>query len=142
MPYIHILLGGAAPDQAQCRTLIDRTTRLMVEVMGKRAEVTSVALSPLPADHWGIGGAPVTAQGPRPAHVDVKITTGTNTPAEKARLVAELRRMLEDVAGPIAEASYVVIHELAADAWGYGGLTQAARREAAAANTEGRRKQA
>jgi 4-oxalocrotonate tautomerase len=47
--------------------------------------------------------------------------------------------MLEEVAGPVAEVSYLVIHELPADAWGYGGLSQAARQASAAATPAGMR---
>jgi 4-oxalocrotonate tautomerase len=128
MPYIHITLGGPEPTVDQCRFLIDKATRLTNEIMGKRAEVTAVAVSALGSGRWGIGGAPTAGDGPPPAHIDIKITRGSNTPAQKARLVAELRRMLEEVIGGCAEASYTVIHELPAEDWGYGGLTQAARR--------------
>jgi 4-oxalocrotonate tautomerase len=41
--------------------------------------------------------------------------------------LAELQRQL-GAGRPLAEASYVTVRELPATDWGYGGLTQAARR--------------
>jgi 4-oxalocrotonate tautomerase len=35
---------------------------------------------------------------------------------------------LNELLGPLAEASYIIVRELPAEDWGYGGHTQAARR--------------
>ncbi|WP_422845065.1 tautomerase family protein [Acidovorax sp. M2(2025)] len=45
---------------------------------------------------------------------------------------AELRQQLAGD-GPLAEASYVIVRELPAGDWGYGGRTQQARKAALAA---------
>lgn len=82
----------------------------------------------LPAGHWYVGGDEVR----RPtALLEISITAGTNTAEEKAAFVsaafAELQRQLgED--GLLEEASYVVVRELPATDWGYGGRTQQARK--------------
>jgi phenylpyruvate tautomerase PptA (4-oxalocrotonate tautomerase family) len=39
--------------------------------------------------------------------------------------VANLR--LNEVLGPLPEATYAAIHAVDADSWGYGGVTQSAR---------------
>ena len=73
---------------------------------------------------WTVGAGPVRAAG----HLDVKVTAGTNTPEEKRRFVSEAVRLLRSVIGPILNpVCYVVVHEVAADAWGYDGRTQADR---------------
>ncbi len=41
-----------------------------------------------------------------------------------------MNAMLKELLGPLPAASYVAIHEIPADAWGYDGLTQAARKPA------------
>lgn len=48
-------------------------------------------------------------------------------------MIAALHRLLGDTLSAVPEASYIVIHEIAASDWGYAGLTQAARRPAASA---------
>ena len=43
-------------------------------------------------------------------------------------IVAEAMVLLRRVLGPgLHDVSYVVVHDLPRDSWGYGGLTQAAR---------------
>lgn len=64
--------------------------------------------------------------------LEINITQGTNTTQEKATFIhavfTELQRQLGDHAAPLEEASYVIVREVAASDWGYGGQTQLARR--------------
>ena len=124
MPFIDITLAGTRLSESDKSRLHREATRLMHEVMGKRREVTAVRISEGASVDWAIAGAPVTRVA---AHMDVKITTGTNTSEQKARLVEEAWRLLDAVIGGLPEATYVVVHEVAADAWGYAGRTQADR---------------
>jgi 4-oxalocrotonate tautomerase len=102
-------------------------TRLMAELLGKQADLTAVVIQDLPAAQWHIGGAAVEHP---TALLEVNITAGTNTPSQKAAFIvaayAELERQL-GAGGPLAQASYVIIRELPAGDWGYGGRTQAER---------------
>jgi 4-oxalocrotonate tautomerase len=96
------------------------------------AVVTAALTADIPAARWLIGGSDVQ----RPtALVEIQITAGTNTVAEKAAFVAlahaELQQQL-GAGGPLEAATYVVVQELPATDWGYGGQTQAARRQAVA----------
>jgi 4-oxalocrotonate tautomerase len=88
-----------------------------------------VLIEQVSAAGWSIGAKPVTVAG----HLDMKVTEGTNTPEEKARFIAAAAQLLKDVLGPeLPTATYVVVHEVPADSWGYDGLTQDYRRGAAA----------
>ena len=62
--------------------------------------------------------------------MDIKVTAGTNTDAEKAEMIGLGMAMLSEVVGPAPEASYIVIHDLDAGVWGYNGRTQKARAQA------------
>jgi len=109
-------------------------TRITAETLGKRAEVTAVTIDDLPAARWYVGGQVIQ----RPtAMLDITITAGTNTAAQKSAFIAaahdELRRQL-GAGGPLEEASYVSVREVAATDWGYGGRTQQDRRAPAAQN--------
>ena len=126
------LLLKVAPLQnpERYQALAQALTGLTHTLLGKRPEVTAVLIEDLPAAQWHVGGAPVR----RPtALLEISITAGTNTPAEKAGFVRaayeELGRQLAQ-GGPLEEASYVIVRELPATDWGYGGHTQAARRQA------------
>ncbi len=108
--------------------LAQALTDLTARVLGKRPEVTAVLIDDLPAACWFIGGQATTEA---TALLQIDITAGTNTEAEKATFVAqafaELQRQL-GAGQPLAPASYVTVRELPASDWGYGGHTQAARR--------------
>jgi 4-oxalocrotonate tautomerase len=96
----------------------------MAVVAGKRREVTAVRIAGSEAALWTIGG---TACDKTTAYVDVKITHGSNSLQEKAALIGRLHSLLTETLGELAEASYIVIHELPAENWGYAGSTQAER---------------
>lgn len=128
MPFIRLTLGKAVmPSQQQ--SLARRATDLIAAILHKRAAVTAVQVVGAGSDTWCIAGDVVPAV-QTPAHAELFITEGTNTPAEKAAMIAALHRALEETCGPLPEASYIVIHEVPAGNWGYGGLTQAARQQA------------
>lgn len=108
--------------------LAQALTALTARVLGKRPEVTAVLIEDLPAARWHIGGQATTEA---TALLQIDITAGSNTEAEKAAFVAqafaELQRQL-GAGQPLASASYVSVRELPPTDWGYGGRTQAARR--------------
>jgi 4-oxalocrotonate tautomerase len=83
----------------------------------------------VPAARWHMGGTDVT--GPT-AFLEISIIAGTNTPQEKAAFIAAAFVELQTQLGlgqPLASASYVIVREVPATDWGYGGQTQAARRQ-------------
>jgi 4-oxalocrotonate tautomerase len=123
MPYIELKLEPT-PSPEQADRLARGITDALVTVAGKRREVTAVRLSGNKAALWTIGGSACEKTS---AYVDVKITQDSNSRQEKAALIECLHRLMTDTLGELAEASYIVIHELPAENWGYAGLTQAAR---------------
>ena len=113
----------------RCQALASALTALTAQLLGKRPEVTAVVIEDLPAVRWYVGGRSV----PGPAALlEISITQGTNTAAEKAAFIAaafaELQRQLGHGAGSFENASYVVVRETPAADWGYCGQTQAARK--------------
>lgn len=105
-------------------------TQLSTQHLEKRAEVTAVIIDDLPPVRWSIGGE--LPNGPS-AWLEISVTEGTNTQAQKANFISAAYAALQTVLGrgqPLALASYVIVRELPATDWGYGGQTQAARRDA------------
>jgi 4-oxalocrotonate tautomerase len=105
-------------------------TRITARQLGKRAEVTAVMIEDLPAAQWFTGGREIR----RPtAMLEISVTQGTNTAAQKAAFIdaafAELQRQLAP-GEALEEASYVIVRELPATDWGYDGITQAERKRA------------
>ncbi|MDQ0323652.1 4-oxalocrotonate tautomerase [Pararhizobium capsulatum DSM 1112] len=125
MPFVHIQVAGAHIGTGEKQQLQKQATSFMVDIMRKRPDVTAVLVDVAEPGSWAIGGEPATVA----AHLDVKVTRGTNTHEEKARFVAEVAAMFRKVLGPdLPIATYVVVDEIEADAWGYDGVTQEERR--------------
>lgn len=127
MPFINISISKPTISKTQKQKLFDETTRLMTEVLGKNAELTSVRIDQFPPDSWAINKTSMTDRDEIGVHMDIKITAGTNTDDEKADMIKQAMMMIKDIIGATPEASYIVIHELKASSWGYDGQTQAAR---------------
>lgn len=121
----------AAP--ARLQALAQTLTELTARLLGKRLPVTAVLIEELPAAHWYVGGRSVA--GPT-ALLEISVTQGTNTAQEKADFIAAAFGVLQQqlgAGGPLEPASYVIVRELPATDWGYGGQTQAARQRAKSA---------
>ena len=121
---LHTNLPLDPPRQTQ---LAKALTSITAEVLGKRPDVTAVLLHTVPAAQWFIGGVVSTQP---TAMLQFDITAGTNTAEQKAAFIAAVWAALEHQLGggqPLAPASYVIVRELPATDWGYGGLTQRAR---------------
>ncbi len=124
MPFIRITVGGAPVTATERSALQERFTAEIHKHLRKRREVTAVAVESLPPGAWAIDGVEMST---RTAHVEMAITAGTNTPEEKASMIAAADRALREILGTLPEATYAVIQEIAADAWGYNGKTQQTR---------------
>lgn len=123
MPYINAKISGQ-PSQAVADSVIDFLTKYTAEILGKKTEVISVALEFIPTQHWAIGGIGLAAQGVGSFYLDIKITEGTNSKNEKATYVQKVFSAFESVLGKLHPASYIVLHDVRADAWGFAGATQ------------------
>jgi len=114
-------------NPSRYRALAEALTRITHEQLGKRAEVTAVVIDDVPAARWHVGGSDVQ----RPtALLEISITQGTNTTEQKAAFIATAFAELEDQLGAgdgLEPASYVIVREVPATDWGYGGHTQATR---------------
>jgi len=133
MPYINIAVTNGPLSSAQKQRLFDETTRLMAEVLHKNPALTAVRIDEHPAENWAIAGKALSTSGRPGVHMDIKVTGGTNTDAEKAEMIDRAMAMLKEVVGTVPEASYIVIHDLDAGAWGYNGQTQKSRAQDRAA---------
>jgi 4-oxalocrotonate tautomerase len=123
MPFLDVKISrGDTPDDVTA--IASELTQLTHDLLGKKREVTAVAIDWVPPQQWFIGEQSLAAAGRRSFFLKIEITTGTNTKDQKAAFVAAVFAAMEQLLGPLAPASYVVIQEVAADAWGYAGRTQ------------------
>lgn len=124
MPFINVKVAGQPLAQGQVRSIQTGVTALMADILHKVGPLVGVLIEEVPLAGWSVGGEPVACA----AQVDAIISAETNTPEEKGRFIAETSRLLKEVLGSgLAVVSYVVVHEVPKDSWGYDGLTQADR---------------
>lgn len=123
MPYLNCKLC-VPPSQEVTAKIASVLTDLTAEVLKKKRELTAVAVEYVAPEQWYIGGTSLADQSLRSFYLDIKVTEGTNTKDEKALYVSRVFAAVEAIVGSVAPASYIVIHEVRADSWGYQGQTQ------------------
>ena len=123
MPYLNVKVS--IPESSETA---DKIVAVLMkhtsEVLGKKPDVTSIEIDFIAPDKWFVGGVRVSEQKAVTFYLDIKVTDGTNTKAEKAKYVKNVFSDFESILGPITPASYIVIHDVRADSWGFQGRTQ------------------
>ena len=130
MPTLTLKTSFALATPAAARAAA-ALTDLTARCLGKRAEVTAVMVESGRVSAWTIGGE--VAHAPT-AWLEIDITAGTNSAAQKAAFIEAAYGVMAALAANeasasegLALASYVIVRELPATDWGYGGRTQQAR---------------
>jgi 4-oxalocrotonate tautomerase len=123
MPILDLKLS-AEPSRdlvaAASEILIELTTR----ILHKKRELISIAIDFVPPEHWVVGGATLADQHKRSFYLEIKIVDGTNLKDEKAAYLAAVFEAFGRLLGDLHEESYIHLHDVRADAYGYGGRTQ------------------
>lgn len=127
MPQLNLDLI-AAPSASLSAQAIAGLTQLTATLLGKRADITAVGVRYVDAAHWGIAGQSLAERDERAFYLEVLVTAGTNVSSDYSAYLAAAHALLSELLGGVNPASYVVIREVRADAWGYGGVSQEGRR--------------
>ena len=121
MPFINVKVAGKPLEPRQITEIQKGITTLMADVLHKVGHLVGVLVEQVPLTAWSVGAEPVT----RAAQVDAIVSAGTNTSEQKSQFIAEANQLLKSVLGPeLSEVTYIVIHDVPKDSWGYNGLTQ------------------
>ncbi|HKP58581.1 MAG TPA: tautomerase family protein [Polyangiales bacterium] len=123
MPIINVKLSET-PTPELIERVSETVLQLTTRILRKRRDVTSIALDFVPREHWIVAGVPLAAQGKSSFYLDIKVVSGTNTKDEKAAYVEAVFDAFAELLGDLHPESYVYVHDVAAEAYGYGGLTQ------------------
>ena len=137
MPTLHLRIAPLQNPERYA-SLGAALTSITAAVLNKKPEVTVVMIDDYPAARYLVGGRDAQSS---TACLEISITAGTNTEAEKAEFIsqahAELHRQLSVDKRNLSEASYVIVREVPASDWGYAGITQAKRRTLSGAAVPG-----
>src|SRR5262245_13871137 len=123
MPIINVTVTGK-PDPALSAKVASQVTELTRAHLRKDPTVTAVAVSYVDPEHWFDGGKSLAAQGANSFWLDIKVVDGTNTKPELATYLEQVYATLSGTIGKVHQESYILVHEVPAAAYGFGGRTQ------------------
>ena len=123
MPYLNVRVS-IAESMETAEKIVAVLMKHTSEILRKKPDVTSIEIDFIAPDRWFVGGVRVSDLKAITFYLDIKVTDGTNTKAEKANYVKTVFAEFESVLGPITPASYIVIHDVRADSWGFQARTQ------------------
>ncbi|MCD1266291.1 4-oxalocrotonate tautomerase [Shinella sumterensis] len=99
-------------------------SRVTAEILHKDPAVTAVLVESAESDDWIVAGSSVADLKLGTFYVEVSITEHTNLKDQTTAWVQRVYDEMNALVGPVHEASYVLVHAVDGDAYGYGGLTQ------------------
>lgn len=112
------------PDADLSHRLAATVTELTRIHLNKDPAVTAVAVLAVDPQHWFAGGSSLAEQELAAFWLDIKVTDATNTKVEMANYINAVFATLSDALGPTHSESYILVHEVPAAAYGFGGRTQ------------------
>lgn len=132
MPLLTLDICCAPLTQDRRHQLQRGLTQLMASRLGKAAHLTVVQLrESSDRSLWSVDGRPL-ANDEWGASLHVAITEGTNTLPQHSDFLAAAHELLQTTMGrPPSAPLYILLNNVPAAHWGYGGRTQASRQVAA-----------
>jgi 4-oxalocrotonate tautomerase len=127
MPLITVTYATPHQTTVSKAAVAAEVSRLSSSILGKDPKVTAVIVSETDPADWFCGDRSLAEHKLASFWLDIHITDGTNTKDEKASFVAEAFKAMGKLVGPLHNESYVHVHDVRDDAYGFGGLTQERR---------------
>jgi 4-oxalocrotonate tautomerase len=124
MPMITIAYATAREWAGLKRDIATAVSALSAQHLRKDPKVTSVLVQAAPAADWFVGGPSLADASLASFWLDIRIVDGTNTREQKADFIAAVYGRMGELLGPLHNESYVHVHDVRGDAYGYGGITQ------------------
>ncbi len=123
MPILNVKVSQAA-SPALTERISEMLLELTTRILHKKRELTAIVIDFVPPENWIVGGKSLAVQQKTSFYFDIKVVDGTNTKDEKAQYVHEAFAAFAALLGALHEESYIYIHDVRAEAYGFGGLTQ------------------
>jgi 4-oxalocrotonate tautomerase len=123
MPFLQLTLS-APPSPALTAQVALVLSDLTAQVLRKPPQLIAIALNYVDPAQWLVNGKSLAEQNRTSFFLTIRITDGTNTKDEKATYQQQVFAQLSELLGPLHPVSYVCIHDVRAESYGYGGLTQ------------------
>ena len=131
MPILNVKVSALKTPELT-RQIASLLLDLTSTILGKKPEVTSIAIDYVDPDSWIVGGVSLSEQQKSSFYFDIKITDETNTKDEKARYIRAAFDGFARILGNLHHESYIYVQDVRAASYGYGGHTQEYRYHATA----------
>lgn len=126
MPILKVKVSQPASTDmtlAVSKTLLELTTRILHKKLG----LTSIAIDYVPLSTKPSAAARWQSRTRAAFYFDIQVVDGTHTEDQKARHIAEAFTAFSKLLGKPHEESYICVHGVRAEAYGFGSLAQAYR---------------
>lgn len=123
MPILNITVSGKY-DAALSMSVAGALSGATKIHLGKDPDLTAVIINYVSQENWFAGGKSLASQGLMSFWLDIKVTAATNTKSEFADYIQAVFGTMARLLGALHGASYIVVHEVPAAAWGFAGKTQ------------------
>ena len=127
MPLITVQYATSRNAPSLKADIAAAVSELSSGILHKDPKVTAIIVQGVDAADWFAGGRSLAEQKLASVWLDIHITDGTNTKDEKAEFIAATFKRFGELLGPLHTESYIHVHEVRGDAYGFGGLTQEQR---------------
>ncbi len=126
MPFVNVKIIENQFDDSKKRILIEKLTDLIVTVMGRDKEFTTIVIDEIKPSSWAIGGKMISNED-SVSFVNIKVSKGTTNPDEIAIMHKKVKELMSTLLNNHLEANYFIIDELNSTGWGFGDITMANR---------------
>lgn len=127
MPLITVTVASPHKDVPVKASIAAEVSRLSSTILHKDPKVTAVIVTFVPPEDWFCGGRSLAEARLASFWLDIHVVDGSNTKDEKAAFIDAAFKSMKKLLGPLHEESYVHVHDVRDDAYGFGGLTQGRR---------------
>lgn len=127
MPLITVTVASPHKDVPATASIAAEVSRLSSTILHKDPKVTAVIVTFVPPEDWFCGGRSLAEARLASFWLDIHVVDGSNTKDEKAAFIDAAFKSMKRLLGPLHEESYVHVHDVRDDAYGFGGLTQGRR---------------
>jgi 4-oxalocrotonate tautomerase len=127
MPIITVRYATSRSEAGLKAAIAKAASDLAAGALHKDPKITAVLVEAADPADWFCGGRSLVQSGQASFWLDIRITDGSNTKDEKAEFIAATFKRMGELLGPLHEESYVHVHDVRADGYGFGGATQERR---------------
>jgi 4-oxalocrotonate tautomerase len=124
MPLITVTFASNHKQLASKAAIAAEVNRLSATILNNDPKVTAIIVQRAEPEDWFAGGRSLADAGLASFWMDIHVTEGNKTKDEKAAFIAEIFTAMGKLLGPLHEESYIHVHDVRGDSYGFGGLTQ------------------